>query len=72
MPICCCAPQALLPSTADPEPDVSLHLAPQDGRTPVGGSGSLDQALDVSDHGAAQPGGAGGSKSGQEEYKSTQ
>ena len=47
---------------------MSLHLAPQDGRHPAGGSGSLDQALDVSDQGTPQAGGADGSESGQQAY----
>jgi hypothetical protein len=55
--------------TTDPEPVVSLHLAPQDGRHPAGGSGCLDQALDVSDEGTPQAGGADGGEGGQQGYK---
>lgn len=48
---------------------MSLHLAPQDGRHPAGASGSLDQALDVSDQGTSQAGGADGGEGGQQVYK---
>lgn len=64
--------ECFLSRPADPEPDVSLHLAAQQGRSPAAGSGSLDEALGSATQAEDGTGGDGSTPQGQQERQKPQ